>query len=214
MAVPPAAAAVPAPGPVDTAALTAAAQAGDVQWFATPRAVVFPGVTGVPTNSAFIPSGATAGTGGATTPNLAYEVLNYHSSLCLDVYRSGGGDGANVDQWTCNGGQNQYWAFYVVGSVNGDPIDIVINNNSGKCLDVYQKSLSVGANVDQWTCTSGANQDWVDILSNGFDHTYVDYNTVLNGNDLVLDVFHASLAVGANVDQWTSTLGVNQLWYL
>jgi hypothetical protein len=37
----------------------------------------------------------------------------------------------------------------------------IINQNSGKCLDVYNWSTAAGANIDQWTCGSNqANQLW------------------------------------------------------
>jgi hypothetical protein len=37
------------------------------------------------------------------------ELINRQSGLCLDVANSNTGDGAAIDQWTCNGGANQQW---------------------------------------------------------------------------------------------------------
>jgi hypothetical protein len=51
------------------------------------------------------PSGETA-----TTPT-AYTLVNKHSGKCLDVAKAGTLDGADVIQWSCNGGSNQKWTF-------------------------------------------------------------------------------------------------------
>jgi arabinan endo-1,5-alpha-L-arabinosidase len=92
-----------------------------------------------------------------------------------------------------------------VGTLNGYEVDVVFNYHSGKCLDVYHASVSVGANVDQWTCNSGLNQDWV--VTGNRDAGWVNYNS-----GLCLDVYQRSTSNGANVDQWTCNGGSNQLW--
>lgn len=137
----------------------------------------------------------------------AYEIVNENSNKCLEVYRGSTGDGANVDQWGCNGGNHQYWVLDQVGTVGGHPADYIVNNNSAKCLDVYRSSFSNGANVDQWTCNNGYNQIWIDGES-----TYRYFQNYNSGK--VLEVYRSSLSDGANVDQWTYNGGANQKWYI
>ena len=36
----------------------------------------------------------------------------------------------------------------------------IVNQNSGKCLDVASASTADGANIIQYTCGSGTNQQW------------------------------------------------------
>jgi len=48
---------------------------------------------------------------GASAINFSTQVVNYNSGLCLDVYQRSQSDGANVDQWSCSGGDWQRWFF-------------------------------------------------------------------------------------------------------
>jgi hypothetical protein len=81
----------------------------------------------------------------------------------------------------------------------------VINRNSGKVLDVASQSTANGANVQQWTWNSGANQQWnVTGLGNG------QYSMVGVQSGKYLDVNGASTADGANVQMWQNTGGNNQ----
>ncbi|MEV4103140.1 RICIN domain-containing protein [Nonomuraea sp. NPDC049649] len=65
-------------------------------------------------------------------------------------------DNAEIKQWTWNGGGNQKWQFQDAG---GGYVRIV-NQHSGKCLDVAGGSTADGANIIQYTCGSGTNQQW------------------------------------------------------
>lgn len=38
-----------------------------------------------------------------------YELVNYHSGKCLDIYHSSTANFANVDVWTCNLSAAQLW---------------------------------------------------------------------------------------------------------
>jgi hypothetical protein len=81
----------------------------------------------------------------------------------------------------------------------------IINRNSGKVLDVANKSTANGANVHQWTWLNGTNQQWNVIdIGNG------QYNIVGVQSAKYLDVASASTADGANVEIWQSTGGNNQ----
>ena len=76
----------------------------------------------------------------------------------------------------------------------------VSGENSGKCVDVEGNSTADGANVIQWTCHSGANQQMNFRL---VPPTTDTYTVVFQHSGKCLDVAGASLVAGANVQQWT-----------
>jgi hypothetical protein len=135
-----------------------------------------------------------------------YKIVNKNSGKALDVYQKSTADGANVDQWTDNGGTNQQWKLVDAGSGYYK----VQNVNSGKVLDVENMSTANGANVQQYGAWSGGtNQEWqfVDVGS-GY------YKVVNHNSGKVLDVYAKSTADGANVQQYTDNAGANQQWQL
>ncbi len=71
--------------------------------------------------------------------------------MCLDVDGAGTANGTLVDLYTCNGTVAQVWE----PQSNGE----LINPNSGKCLDDTNWGGS-GTQVQIWSCTDGANQQW------------------------------------------------------
>ncbi|WP_111979394.1 pectate lyase family protein [Algibacillus agarilyticus] len=60
--------------------------------------------------------------------------------------------GANIMLWDYWGGYNQQFRFQSAGSGKWR----IINRNSELCLDVASKSANDGANLLQWTCVSGS----------------------------------------------------------
>jgi hypothetical protein len=100
-------------------------------------------------------------TGSGTTtppppPSGYYKVIAKHSGKCLDVNGASTADGANVQQWSCNGGNNQRWKLVSMG----DGYNELVAKHSSKCLDVNGASTADGANVQQWHCTGSNNQRW------------------------------------------------------
>ena len=136
-------------------------------------------------------------------PTAIEQIVNRHSSKCLDVNAWSTSNGGNVQQWTCTGGANQQWKVHPVG---GGYVQIV-NENSGRCLDVNGSSTANGANVQQWACTGGANQQWqVQSLSGGY------VQVVNRHSSKCLDISAWSTSNGGNAQQWTCTGGANQQW--
>ena len=83
----------------------------------------------------------------------------------------------------------------------------LVNRNSGKLLDVSNKSSADGGNVIQWTDTGGTNQQWQFVSTgNGY------YKIVNRNSGKLLDVSGKSTADGADVIQWTDNGGANQQW--
>ncbi|TDB74743.1 family 43 glycosylhydrolase [Micromonospora sp. KC723] len=74
----------------------------------------------------------------------------------------------------------------------------IVNRNSGRCLDVANGSTADGADVMQWGCHSGTNQQWrIEDLGN-------DTSRLVNvGSGKVLDVNACGTADGTNIQQWS-----------
>jgi chitinase len=70
---------------------------------------------------------------------------------CLDVDAAGTTNGTTVDLYTCNGTGAQTWQPQSDGAL--------LNPESGKCLDDTGYGGS-GTQVQIWSCTGNANQDW------------------------------------------------------
>ncbi|CAG7617630.1 RICIN domain-containing protein [Actinacidiphila bryophytorum] len=126
------------------------------------------------------------------------QYANAKSDMCLSV--SGGGstaDGADIIQWTCNGGPEQQWRW------DGSRL---VNTKSGKCLSVSGGgSTADGADIIQWTCNTGPEQQW----------TYHPHTgNWSNGNGKYLSVSGGgSTTAGAQVVQWSSSGGPEQQWW-
>jgi hypothetical protein len=86
----------------------------------------------------------------------AYSIRALHSGKSLDVVNSSTAVGADINQWTYNGGNNQKWR---IESVGGGYYRIV-SVNSSKCVDVVGASTSDGAQINQYTCSGATNQSF------------------------------------------------------
>ncbi|MCX5388589.1 RICIN domain-containing protein [Streptomyces sp. NBC_00094] len=85
----------------------------------------------------------------------------------------------------------------------------VVNQHSGKVLDVSGVSSADGADVIQWPWNGGDNQRW--SVQPGYDGSFRLRN-VHSGR--VLDNPGASPTDGQALDQWTNTDSPNQWWRL
>ena len=136
------------------------------------------------------------------------QIVNRNSGKCMEVYHSETGNGANVDQYTCNWTNTQNWYFVRVGTSQNQPVDEIVNNNSGKCLEVYHSQTGNGANVDQYTCNGTATQHWVyHDPGTGVGIMFINMNS-----GLLLEVAHSSTANYGNVDQWIANYTATQHW--
>ena len=83
----------------------------------------------------------------------------------------------------------------------------IVARHSGSCLDVEQASLQDGANVSQYHCWGGTNQQWyLRPVGSGY------YEVIARHSGKCLDVEQASLQDGANVSQYHCWGGTNQDW--
>jgi hypothetical protein len=98
---------------------------------------------------------------------------------------------------------------WTVGQGGGTPASDIANRHSAKCIDVVSGSTADGAEVIQWTCHGGANQQWELQDAGGGYHRIVS-----TASGKCLDVDARSTADGAQVIQWTCGTGTNQQWQL
>ncbi|GAB4001017.1 ricin-type beta-trefoil lectin domain protein [Glycomyces albus] len=90
----------------------------------------------------------------------------------------------------------------------GDVVDLV-NRNSGKCVDVVSGSTDDGAEIIQYDCHGGDNQQW---LLQDVGGGYYEIVSVASGK--CIDVDGVSTANNARIIQWTCNGGQNQQWEL
>ncbi|MFG3133198.1 ThuA domain-containing protein [Streptomyces tendae] len=89
--------------------------------------------------------GKGVGDGGSSTPKQIKGV----GGKCVDVNGQSSTNGAKVQLWGCNNGDNQKW------TATGATL-----RSMGKCLDVDAWGTANGTKVQLWDCHGGANQDW------------------------------------------------------
>jgi hypothetical protein len=88
----------------------------------------------------------------------------------------------------------------------GDGYVRVVNQNSGKCLDVASASTADGANVIQYACGGGANQQWQWQAVGSYSRL------VARHSGKCLDVVGSGTGDGADIQQYTCGSGANQQW--
>lgn len=95
----------------------------------------------------------------------------------------------------------------------------MVNEYSGKCLDISGASTADGAAVIQYTCSGATNQQFTlnPVTALGSSK---DYQLVAVHSGKCVDVSNISTAPGARIHQWTcdpaSDLSTkkNQIWRL
>ena len=82
----------------------------------------------------------------------AVTLVNVASGKCLDVNNRSTDDGAQVQEWTCNGGPNQQWRLQPAPTAGAV---LLVSVNSGKCVDAS------GGTAVQQPCDGRDSQQWV-----------------------------------------------------
>ncbi|MDB1086089.1 non-reducing end alpha-L-arabinofuranosidase family hydrolase [Streptomyces sp. ACA25] len=94
-------------------------------------------------------------------------------------------------------------------TVDPDASYVLVNRNSGKALDVYNRATNDGARITQWTRNDQSQQQWQFVDSgNGY------YRIKSRHSGKVLDVHNWSTANGGSIVQWADLNGTNQQWRL
>jgi endoglucanase len=141
-----------------------------------------------------------------------YSINN--RNLCIDIPYSSMADGIQVQQFTCNQQNNQRW-FNL--SFDGSGLTVLVNENSGKCLDVRPSwngdFKADGDVIQQFTCHFGPNQQWMQ-LPWVIPFTQNAGVAIVNKNSSkCIDVPSASTVPNTLLQQFTCNLNANQLWW-
>ncbi|MFF2130124.1 family 43 glycosylhydrolase [Streptomyces olivochromogenes] len=140
----------------------------------------------------------------ATTPT-AYTIVNRNSGKCLDVEGGNAADGANILQWTCNGGANQKWRIEDQGNDTSRLVDVA----TGKVMDTADCSTADGADLRQWSWLNNNCQKFRLVYTGG------DSVRITNANSgKVADVAGCGSGDGVDVRQWTWLGNTCQQWQL
>lgn len=133
------------------------------------------------------------------THGTTYEIkIPLLANKCVDVNNNSSADGANVQQWTCNGSAAQKW----VATDLGNGYFALEHQGTGRCLnrDTSTNNGGGGGNVHQWDCQwAGGSYEyqWQFQSSNG-------YQRIVNRQDgRCLDVSASSSNDGANIQTWS-----------
>jgi hypothetical protein len=89
-------------------------------------------------------------------PNSFAVIVSDNSGKCLDVPDASRTGGVQIQQFSENGGDNQFWA--VVPDQQG--YFVIVNLNSGQVLDVRGNRTDDHAEVQQYPFNGGDNQRW------------------------------------------------------
>lgn len=134
-----------------------------------------------------------------------YVLVARHSGKVMEVAGAGLNDGANVQQNTYVGGDNQKWDIMP----DGNGFYTIKNAHSGKTAEDQGWSTGNGGNIDQWGAGENAIQHWF------FEYVGDGYYAIRNRySGLYLEVAGDSTFAGANIDQWAGTGQANQQWRL
>jgi hypothetical protein len=137
-----------------------------------------------------------------------FQIRNTTTDKCLEMQGVNSVDpGGFVQQWSCTGNQNQYWAPEDIG---GGFVHFV-NQRSGLCLDIKTGGpVPNGTRLQQWSCNTGiSSESWQIQVVNPFAGTY-QIVTAVNG--LCIDLKDLSSADGATIQMWTCIQRASQIW--
>ena len=204
--VPGAWAAAPGSGPYDPLVGSIGSDAG---YFKDPDYGFGEGVVG---DTSFLPANMMLMDTIVNTPiintpitNHTYQISSLNSGNVLDVQYNSLNDGASIDQYYPNGGNNQKWTLIALPGGYWE----ILSVSSKKCLEIPNSSTSPSTGLDQATYTGSNFQQW-SITPYG-DGSYELQN---RGSGLAADVQGGSTAPGALVNQYTFYTGDNQRWIL
>jgi hypothetical protein len=129
------------------------------------------------------------------------NAISKRSGKCMDATNSGTTDGTQIQQYTCNGSNAQWFAPQLSSGS-----DYTIGHpHAGKCLDIDGASRVNGAKVQLWGCTGGVAQKF------RFEDMGGGYYRIRNPNaNKCLDVANNSTANGAKIQLWDCGTGDNQ----
>lgn len=142
---------------------------------------------------------------GVTGKNGTYHLENRSSGKNMDITGGSTADGADVIQWSNNGGTNQQFTL----TDEGDGCYRIISVVSGKAVDVSGASTNNAANVLQWTYNNAQNQRYI-LLSAGND--YFKLKAAHSGR--ILEIYGGGANNGDHVNQYDDNNQTHGQWKL
>jgi hypothetical protein len=148
-------------------------------------------------------TGGPTPTPGPTSPPVTYyRLTNRNSGKVADVTGQSTTDGARIEQWTWNSGNNQQWQFQDAGS----GYFRIVGRQSNKCLDVVSASTADGAQIEIWTCNGGTNQQFQWAATGSY------FNIKARHSGKCINVVGSGTADGVLLEQRTCGTGNSFQW--
>lgn len=135
------------------------------------------------------------------------ELASVNSYKCLTA--NGSDRNSPVVQLSCSGAYTQAWAMMYVQTINGFPYYQFVNRWTQLCLEVRNGSAASGAAVDQFLCSSAADEMWGLFYISPWTFYLVNYQS-----GKCLDVSGASRDDSALIQQWDCNHTVAQKWWV
>lgn len=126
-----------------------------------------------------------------------------HSNLCMQAAE---GNGGIATQMPCDNNPTQIWMPQAVAGTQD--VYAFVNTKDNRCLDVNGASKDNGAQVLQWDCHNGPNQQWR-LQRDGDGFRFISLNS---GRCIGVD--SGSPNPGAAARQWDCDNSPNQRWKL
>lgn len=76
-----------------------------------------------------------------------------NTGLCMDVENASYGNGSDLNQWTCNSGNNQRFVYTAEGQLRP-------RGNNKYCADIDGGSAGNGKKMHLWDCDGGSSEKW------------------------------------------------------
>lgn len=132
-----------------------------------------------------------------------YKLINRGTGKIAEVNAKSTADGADVIQWSDNGGTHQQWT--ITNLENG--YYKLKNVNSSKALEIFGWDTNNSGDAVQYSDLGGNNQQWSFVpLGNGY------YKIINRHSGKALDAFGSTN--GSDIIQYDYHGGTNQQWQL
>jgi hypothetical protein len=148
--------------------------------------------------------GVLSGDGEALTNNGTYTFgTAVQSGSCMDIAGASTADGAQIQEYSCNGTGTQSFQVVALDSTYFK----IVNPASGKCIDIAANATANGTKVDLYDC-NGTSAQAFKFVSSGTGYTIVGKQS-----GKCLDITSASSANDTKVDLYTCNGTNAQLWF-
>ncbi len=173
------------------------------QWLAVSTLAFLVGCGAAADNSGTDEASEQSGESEALTSNATYNFgTAVHAGSCMDIAAASTADGAQIQEYTCNGTSAQIFQTIALDATYFK----LVNPVSGKCVDIAANATANGSKVDLYTC-NGTSAQAFKFVASGSSFTIVGKQS-----GRCLDVTAASTANGTKIDLYDCNGTKAQLW--